>query len=80
MAITITQCAAPAAGSAVGIGSVWPDPEPVFLCNGKVYRCASTAASGGGYVTVTNVATGQDEQLATNSQVVVQSAHLIVAF
>ena len=81
MSITIQSCAAPTAGTAVGIGSVWPDPGPVFLCNGNVYRCASTAASGGGYVTVTNLSTGQDEQLPTASQVrVAQTAVFTATF
>jgi hypothetical protein len=79
--IGITQCAAPEPGEAVTVGSIWPDTDPVFRYNGNVYRMASTAASGGGYVTATNVATGENEEIPTNAELVVaQSAHLIVTF
>jgi hypothetical protein len=79
--ISITQCAAPEAGEPVTVGSIWPDSEPVFRYNGNVYRMASTPASSGGYVTATNLATGQNEDIPTNAELVLaQSAHLIVAF
>jgi hypothetical protein len=82
MAINVTKCAAPDAGEEVALSSIWPDPEPVFLHEGSVYRCASTAVGGGsGYGSVVSLETGASSDLLLNASVrVAQSASLIVAF
>ena len=81
MSITVQQCAAPTAGTAVTLATIYNDPGVVFLFDGVVYETQATIRTGGGYITVTRVSDGADHDLQSNSSVLVaQGAVLIASF